>query len=292
LIAYLGHDDPQKVSRENILGFKAHRLATINPRTGKPISGKTVKDSDLVALKAIFRWAYGHELMSSNPAEGVTLDLGSPLVLRPPDFTDAEAVSILKHALHVKPGRERPKTYAAKKWVPWLLAYSGARLGEMAQIRKQDVRREGDYWVITVTPEAGTVKTNKRRDVVVHPHLIELGFIEFVMSCPDGHLFVTLGRDGDVLGPLQGVKNRITEFVRKVVTDPNVDPNHGWRHRFKTVGREVGIDGDVLDAIQGHKPRHVGGTYGVVSVKAQAAAIEKFPRYEVGEGDSMAKSAY
>jgi integrase len=286
--SFLGHDDARRVRREDVLGFKNHRLATINLRTGKPISPKTVKDSDLVALKAVFGWAHKNDLMSSNPAEGVTLDLGKPQRLRSPDLTDAEAEATLRHALNAQQGRERPKTFAAKKWTPWLMAYTGARLGEMVQLRKQDVRRDGEHWIITVTPEAGTVKTNERRDVVVHPHLIELGFTDFVKSSPDGHLFVTPSRDGDVLGPLQGVKNCVTEFVRQVVTNPNVDPNHGWRHRFKSVGREAGIETDVLDFIQGHKPRHVGGTYGTVTVRAQARALEKFPRYDLGDHGSAA----
>ena len=42
-----------------------------------------------------------------------------------------------------------------------------------------------------------------------------------------------------MLGPLQGLKNRLAEFAREIVTDPNVAPMHGWRHRFKTVGMEA-----------------------------------------------------
>jgi hypothetical protein len=48
-----------------------------------------------------------------------------------------------------------------------------------------------------------------------------------------GHLFLTLSSSGDVLGPLQGVKNRIGEFVRTVASDKNVAPSHAWRHRFR-----------------------------------------------------------
>lgn len=55
------------------------------------------------------------------------------------------------------PGREAPKLAAAKRWVPWLCAFTGARVGEMIQIRKEDVRREGKLWMLHVTPEAGPV---------------------------------------------------------------------------------------------------------------------------------------
>lgn len=40
-------------------------------------------------------------------------------------------------ASFMKRGRERRETFAAKRWVPWLIAYSGARVGEMAQLRRR-----------------------------------------------------------------------------------------------------------------------------------------------------------
>jgi hypothetical protein len=46
---------------------------------------------------------------------------------------------------------------------------------------------------------------------------------------------------------------------------------------------EAGIERRILDAIQGHRPRNVAEGYGEVSIKAQAAAIAKLPRYKVPE---------
>jgi site-specific recombinase XerD len=117
--------------------------------------------------------------------------------------------------------------------------------------------------------------------VVLHPHLIEQGFPEFVASAPQGHLFLRPAKDGGVLGPLQGVKNRLQEFARAIVTDPNVAPNHGWRHRFKTVGMEAGIPPRILDAIQGQAPVSVADHYGDVTLRITADAIAKMPRIEV-----------
>jgi site-specific recombinase XerD len=111
--------------------------------------------------------------------------------------------------------------------------------------------------------------------VVLHPHLVELGFPAFVEA---GHLFLKPSKSGDVLGPLQGLKNRLSEFVRTVVRDPNVAPMHGFRHRFKTVGMEAGVSTRILDAIQGHAARTAGDSYGDVTVKAMAMAMEKVPR--------------
>jgi integrase len=281
LIAFLGHDDAKLVTPEDIVRFKDHRLSSINPRTGKPISAKTVKDSDLSGLKTLFGWAVSNRKLPSNPVTGITIKLGKPQKLRSKGLTEDEAKAILQAALKVTRGGESAGTFAAKRWVPWLAAYTGARVGELAQLRKQDVRQEGEHWTIRLTPEAGTIKTNEARTVVLHPHLIELGFPAFVEAAPAGHLFLKPSKSGDVLGPLQGLKNRLAEFSRSIVKDPNVAPMHGFRHRFKTVGMEAGVPSRILDAIQGHAARTAGDGYGDVTVKAMAMAMERVPRVVV-----------
>ena len=129
--------------------------------------------------------------------------------------------------------------------------------------------------------DAGTVKTDEARDVPLHLDLIDQGFVTFATTSKAGPLFLIPAKDGDVLGPLQGVKNRLGEFVREVVSDPGVQPNHGWRHRFKSICRDMGVDPGVRDAIQGHAARSVADEYGEVSITAKAIAIDKLPRYAI-----------
>ena len=100
---------------------------------------------------------------------------------------------------------------------------------------------------------------------------------------PEGPLFLTPAANGNVLGPLQTLKNRLAEFARVIVSDPNVAPNHGWRHRFKTVGMEAGIPPRILDAIQGQAPRSVADTYGHVTLRTMAAEIGKLPPFDLNE---------
>jgi integrase len=281
-VAFLGHDDASRVTTENVIAFKDHRLKQVDQRTGKPISARTIKNNDLAGLRSIFGWAVDNRRMATNPAIGVTIRVRQKPLLRDKEFTDDEARKLLTAALRYQPGpREFAKTAAAKRWAPWLCAYSGARIGEMVQLRKEDLRKEGDLWVLKVTPEAGSEKTNRARDVVLHPHLVELGFPEFVSGSAPGHLFLTPTPKGGVRGPWSAVKNRVQEFVRTIVPDPNVQPNHGWRHLFKTIGPEVGMEERVLDAIQGHAPKNVSRKYGRVTLKMKADAMEKFPRFEI-----------
>lgn len=253
LVAFLGHDNAAQVTPDDIVRFKNHRLTTPHPRTGQPASARTVKDTDLAGLKSVFGWAVRNRKLGSNPATGITIKLGKPKQVRQKGFTEEEVRALLSACASLDVGKDRPETYAAKRWIPWLLAYTGARVGEIAQLRKLDVQKTGDHWSISITPEAGTVKGNTQRLVPLHPHIIDLGFIDFVAAAPEGHLFLRPNRQsGDVLGPLKGVKNRVREFVRVYVPDRNVQPNHAWRHLFVTRSREAGLDQELRRMITGH----------------------------------------
>eukprot|EP00873_Tetraselmis_striata_P040194 jgi/Tetstr1/460458/TSEL_005717.t1 len=276
---FLGHDDASRVSTDDVFRFKDHLLARINPRSDKPLSPKTVKDSYISGLRSVFGWAVANRKMASNPASGVKVGRIKRVRLRDPWFSHEETVAILSAATAVKRKAKEPlQRYAGKRWVPWLCAYTGARVGEMVQLRKKDVRREGDRWIITITPEAGTVKTKEQREVSIHPHLVEMGFTEFVTNAAEGPLFMWTGTERPAW---RTAKNRLREFIRTIVSDPNIDPNHGWRHTFKTLGSEVGIQDKVLDAICGHAPRTEGESYGGVTIAAKALAMERFPRFKI-----------
>lgn len=244
--AFVGHDDATRITPHDVVGWKNKRLTD-----GR--SPKTVKDVDLSAMKSVFGWGARNHKLPSNPAQGVTLKIGKKVRERGKGFTDDEAAAILKAALgYSGAAQEHAKTAAAKRWLPWLCAYSGARIGEMAQLRRDDIRREGDHYVATITPEAGPVKNKEAREVPLHPHLIELGFIEFVTTSAKGYLFLTVAKHAEVQGKLRAMKNRLAEFVRDIVSDKRVAPNHGWRHRFITMSRKHGLDQEKRRMITGH----------------------------------------
>jgi integrase len=251
LVEFLGHDDATRVTPQDVIRFKDSRLAS-------GIGARTVKDGDLAGLKSILGWAESNLKLPSNPANGISIRLGKRQLSRPKEFTEEEAIAVLRAATGLARGRERDETWLAKRWVPWVLAYTGARVGEIVQLRKEDLRRQGDHWEIVITPDAGTVKGGVFRNVPLHPHLVDLGFPLMVQAAPEGHLFLRPNKDtGDVLGPLKGAINRVTEFVRLHVEDERVSPNHAWRHRFVTLCREHGVSEELRDMIVGHSGRTV-----------------------------------
>lgn len=125
LTSYLGHERADQVTDKDIVGYKDHRLAQ-----GRSI--KTVKDTDLSGLKSLFGWAVANRKLSVDPTVGIRLKPGRTIVGRQKWFTDEEAAAILRGALSVERGQDSEKTWLAKRWAPWLMAYSGARVGEIA----------------------------------------------------------------------------------------------------------------------------------------------------------------
>lgn len=291
LVDFLEHNDASKVTAKDVIAFKDHRLNTPSPKTGKMVSAKTVKDSNLSALKVVFNWGIANGLLRHNPAAGVTLKVGKTARHRSKSLSDEEAKAILSGASTLERGQENSKTFAAKRWIPWLCAFTGARVGELAQLRKQDVSLRDDVWVIRITPEAGTVKTNEAREVPLHQQVIDLGFPTFVKGADSGHLFLNVEPSENNRGALRGLKNRLAEFARTFVSDPDVAPNHGWRHRFKTVGMEAGIPPRILDAIQGQAPRTVADTYGEVTLKTMVGEIAKLSAYSLNAANDTSAAS-
>ena len=72
--------------------------------------------------------------------------------------------------------------------------YTGARIGEITQLRAEDIYQEGDVSVVRLLLEAGTIKDREPRTVPIHEHPIAQGFLEFVGRIGSGPLFYDLTR--------------------------------------------------------------------------------------------------
>jgi hypothetical protein len=79
---------------------------------------------------------------------------------------------------------------------------------------------------------------------------------------------------------LQKVAERIAEWVHSQgIHGPQ--PNHGWRHRFKSIARDVPMYPDVSNFVVGHRGTSVSERYGSRWVKTTAKDIALYPRYSI-----------
>ncbi|WP_156378686.1 DUF6538 domain-containing protein [Rhizobium sp. Root1240] len=249
------------------------------------LSATSVRDGYLACLKSTCNWAKGNNRISTNPVNGVTVAVPRKRTTREKSFTAREVKTILTASLGSPPERCGPEMKAAYRWIPWLCAYTGARVGEIAQLRKQDVQSHNGHPLIWITPEAGTTKDGNPRFVAIHPHLVEQGFLDFVGSRRAGPLFYDPSRHrGGTEGNPQynKVGERLATWVRKLgVDDTRIRPNHAWRHLFKTEARGVYMDVGTRDYMQGHVPATEGEAYGGFKPHVLVHEIAKLPRFEI-----------
>ncbi|MDP3272102.1 tyrosine-type recombinase/integrase [Limnobacter sp.] len=271
-------DDARRLTPEELIAWRDEKLKTL--------AAKTVKDVWLASVKAVLQRAVDDRKLGINPATAVKLRAELPPLVRPKGYMDSEALVILKACRDYLPiHRANPRTMesahitAAKRWGQWLCAFTGARVSEMMQLRKCDVRKEGDIHYVRITPDAGTVKARAFRDVPLHSQLIELGFLEFVARAQHDALFISPTADPEKR-PAEVSSGRLSTWLRETGLAPaGVAPNHGWRHRFKTQSIDLDFNPRVVDAIQGHTGRTASDGYGEVSLKAKKAAIDRLPHY-------------
>ena len=250
----------------------------------------TVADVWVRAARTVFAWAVDEKLISRNPFTGWRVKVPKKIRTRETKaFTSDEIDAILSAALAVEP---HSKGDAAKRWCPWLAAYSGARMGELTQLRGADIVERDGIPAIKISPEAGTTKTGKARTVPLHEHLIEQGFLAFVKASGKGPLFYNEPKQpaapNDPTNPRKPryvkAREHVAAWVRDIgVNDPELSPNHAWRHTFKAVGFRCGISEKVLDAIVGHAPASVGRSYGEPTLADKAQALRKFPRHKCAD---------
>lgn len=137
-------------------------------------SARTVRDVWLSAAHTVCGWAVRKRRLNASPFDGCMVEVPKTIKTRETGraFTDGEAMTILRVAAAVPliPLGSRGWQWAAcRRWAPWIMAYTGARAGEITQVRASDIEdRPGVGPIIKITPEAGTVKTPKVRVIPFH----------------------------------------------------------------------------------------------------------------------------
>ena len=163
LTAFLGHDDAGRVTAKDLIAWKGVLVES-------GLRAKTIRDAKLAPLRAILQWAADNHRLPGNPAERIVIDVKAKVAEAKRSFTDDEAAIILKAA--------RSENSPVRRWVPWLCAYSGARVSEICQLRMEDVLQIDGIWCMKFDPDAGSLKTrSSERAVPLHPTLIGEGFL-------------------------------------------------------------------------------------------------------------------
>ncbi|WP_418133103.1 DUF6538 domain-containing protein [Variovorax sp. 375MFSha3.1] len=246
-------------------------------RTQRSIASKTARDR-LTALKSLLK--YADETLAwipRHPWKSLDIKTRTENPRRP--WTDEELKVLFASPLHTTYALPKARNGGreAAYWIPLLGLYTGARLGELCQLRTVDVQKIGDIHVLVVTDdgESQRVKTQAgRRSVPIHRELIRLGFLRYVegvRAASSESLWPSLpiraGKPSDFFG-------RWFLAHRKPL---GLEPSfHYFRHTVRPLMRRAGFSESTQDKITGHETKgSIGSTvYDHWTLKELQEAIE------------------
>jgi integrase len=253
--------------------------------SGKSLAVKT-QDKYFTMFKQLFIWACNEEYIGKVPgpnvkvagvkkiASGENRHPYSPeqlqLIFQSPVFTGhkSERVRHKSGEFQVRDGYF---------WVPLIALYAGMRSGEILQLLKADVKLQNGiyYFDISKGDEKSLKTASSKRKVPVHQMLIELGFLDYVASCPGGRIFpeIKKGKDGYASHNFSKWWGR---YSNQIGFKSAKTAFHSFRHNFLDALRAAGLEDYINKALLGHSDNSVHGQYASGETLSQLkASIDK-----------------
>lgn len=137
LNAFLEKRDIALMTDDDAVAWKDKLAAT------EGLGGRTVNEIWLTGARTVFNWVKKQKKITANPLDDVKVAVARSGPTRG-KFQEEDADTILKATFIPLGPRTSAHLKLAVRWVPWLCAYTGARSGEMTQLRKQDIERHKD----------------------------------------------------------------------------------------------------------------------------------------------------
>ena len=216
------------------------------------------------AARSLFKWAHEHDLIPANP--GIVLsDVKTKGTAREERLPFSDEDLKLYFAELRKERQEEPCLF----WIAAIMAYTGCRLGEVAQLRKDDLRQEQGIWVIDINSDhpGKRLKTEySRRLVPIHPRLIELGVLDLAPATEDGFLWPEPMRTprGTGQSPIDRLQRRLaTRLARAGISHPKKTAAHSFRHTVSARLKSASVPDYQIAEVLGHKNESMStGRYG------------------------------
>jgi integrase len=250
-----------------------HKL--ISEGSHEPINPRTAKKFFELA-RAIMRFAHDHGLLKENLAAGLTFVTRGAEAPRRRTYDHDQLQRLFDGPVYrlETPPRWRLDDY--KFWMPLLGLFTGARLGELCQLRIADVQKDEGVWIISID-DSGTkhLKTlSSRRSIPLHDCLIKAGFLSFVEKRKsssqnvDAQLFdqikiyQTLAPSHSASKWYAGADKTHYGYLGQCGLADCSLTFHGLRHSFINQFRRQKLDLQIAKSLVGHADKSTTGGYG------------------------------
>jgi len=219
-------------------------------------------------MRHFFSWAIKHDYLTSgkNPVDGIAYEGVKQKSYEA--FTDDDLSRIFTSQQFIS---QRTGKHAARYWLILMLAYSGARREEIAQMLVTDIRQDKDgLWLLDVLPDAarGTTVKNEasQRKTPLHSRLIDLGLLAYVAEIRkkrgDKSMLFPISAKTIGRSTVGDATTKWFQRLRKSVGVKGNKPLHSFRHTVVTRLIAAGVAQDKVMMIVGHTDQTVtGGIY-------------------------------
>lgn len=234
----LGQLDLQNHTRKDLLALRAALLEDRKPST---------VNSLLTRLSTVLTWGVNNGYLEKAWDKKLKVTKGAESSREA--FTPAQVAQLMAYANGLP-------VSSWERWAVSLGAITGARINEIRQLLKQDVRQVGDIWVIDINGEVEKDLKNKHSARLVP--LIDgaygfslADFLSFVESMPDGAPLFKVSRT--YAGQLLGVT------IRKVLKFKagGALTFHSFRHSLASLFKEHDVSLGLAQAILGHSAQSI-----------------------------------
>ncbi|QXG55763.1 tyrosine-type recombinase/integrase [Pantoea jilinensis] len=226
-----------------------HQLLACDDVPEKDVIGTEAIHKHLKIYKSLFKTFLTDEkgILTKSPTDGIT---APPSVTRFGAYTPNEMRSFVSYAINEAEGW--------LKWVVLLLAYTGARRSEIATLTKGQVCFDDDSIRHYLLIRDGKTD-NATRQIPIHQHLIDLGFLQFVEASNDA-LFP------EVSGTNMAKIGKELTAIREKLAIPYLDIHnqrrivHSFRHSVVTAASGWMNNVAHLQQVVGHEKTGTGIT--------------------------------
>ena len=148
---------------------------------------------------------------------------------------------------------------ACDYWAPLIALFTGARLGEIAQLYVDDIYKAEEGWIFDLNEQDDkSLKTkSSARLVPIHKKLVELGLLEFrEHQKAQGHKKMFPDEKRSPAGKFALYSKRFGTFRKSVGASPRHDKEfrdfHSFRYLVRTRLVEANVEEVIIDQIFGH----------------------------------------
>ena len=175
------------------------------------------------------------------------------------------------------------KTKDGLYWIPLVALFTGARMNEICQLLKTDIKQDNNVYYFNITDEEDTQSTKNKssiRQIPIHKELIELGFIDYLdfrkKDKKDPLLFSQMVLDKKSMKYSKSYSKKFRALLKAIEAKTDKTNFHSFRHNFIDQMREQKIPEDIWSSITGHSSSKVTAKYGSKrGIKTLKEAIDK-----------------